>query len=69
MESIGKLHYRNEEDPVGFDAEHIPMHVVGGMAWCGPPSTILYLPVAGRKRMMGDRIGMGESPYTSYDAR
>ena len=35
VESIGKLHYRNEEDPVGFDAEHIPMHVVGGhgMVW------------------------------------
>ncbi|MDH1521635.1 MULTISPECIES: sulfatase-like hydrolase/transferase [Achromobacter] len=67
VESIGKLHYRNEEDPVGFDAEHIPMHVVGGhgMVWASIRDP--YLPVAGRKRMLGDRIGMGESPYTSYD--
>lgn len=67
VESIGKLHYRNEEDPVGFDAEHIPMHVVGGhgMVWASIRDP--YLPVAGRKRMLGDRIGMGESSYTSYD--
>ncbi|MFF7057976.1 sulfatase-like hydrolase/transferase [Achromobacter spanius] len=67
VESIGKLHYRNEADPVGFDAEHIPMHVVGGhgMVWASIRDP--YLPVAGRKRMLGDRIGMGESPYTSYD--
>jgi len=67
VESIGKLHYRNEADPVGFDAEHIPMHVVGGhgMVWASIRDP--YLPVAGRKRMLGDRIGVGESPYTSYD--
>ncbi|MEL6233132.1 MAG: sulfatase-like hydrolase/transferase, partial [Pseudomonadota bacterium] len=35
VESIGKLHYRAEEDPAGFDVEHIPMMVVGGvgMVW------------------------------------
>lgn len=67
VESIGKLHYRNEEDPVGFDAEHIPMHVVGGhgMVWASIRDP--YLPVEGRKRMLGDRIGSGESTYTSYD--
>ena len=32
VESIGKLHYRAEEDPAGFDVEHLPMHVVGGHA-------------------------------------
>jgi choline-sulfatase len=31
VESIGKLHYRAEEDPAGFDVEHLPMMVVGGV--------------------------------------
>ncbi|AHV91969.1 sulfatase-like hydrolase/transferase [Bordetella holmesii] len=67
VESIGKLHYRNEEDPVGFDAEHIPMHVLGGhgMVWASIRDP--YLPSQGRKRMLGERIGIGESPYTAYD--
>ncbi|MCY1506881.1 Choline-sulfatase [compost metagenome] len=67
VESIGKLHYRSEEDPAGFDAEHIPMHVVGGhgMVWASIRDP--YLPAQGRKRMLGERIGMGESPYTAYD--
>ena len=25
VESIGKLHYRNREDPTGFDLQHLPM--------------------------------------------
>lgn len=35
VESIGKLHYRDPSDPVGFDREHIPMMVA---AWCSPRS-------------------------------
>ena len=31
VESIGKLHYRDAADPTGFDAEHIPMMVAGGV--------------------------------------
>ena len=30
VESIGKLHFRSEEDPTGFVKQHLPMHVVGG---------------------------------------
>ena len=30
VESIGKLHYRREEDPLGFDAKHIPMYIKAG---------------------------------------
>ncbi|WP_445810380.1 sulfatase-like hydrolase/transferase [Yoonia sp.] len=67
VESIGKLHYRKNGDPVGFDREHIPMHVVGGngMVWgsiraegerISPPS-----------RMLGEYIGAGTSKYTDYD--
>lgn len=68
VESIGKLHYRNDEDQAGFDREHIPMHVVGGhgMVWASIRDP--YITQApGGKRMLGERIGAGESPYTSYD--
>ncbi|MEZ5789915.1 MAG: sulfatase-like hydrolase/transferase [Nitratireductor sp.] len=67
VESIGKLHYRAEEDPAGFDVEHLPMMVAGGvgMVWASirkedervsPPS-----------RMLGEYIGPGSSKYTDYD--
>lgn len=67
VESIGKLHYRNETDPVGFDKEHLPMHVVGGhgMVWGSIRDPIL--PIGEGKRMLGENIGPGESPYTEYD--
>lgn len=67
VESIGKLHYRAEEDPAGFDQEHIPMHVLGGhgMVWASIRDPYISRPNS--KRMLGDRIGSGESPYTSYD--
>lgn len=67
VESIGKLHYRNTEDDVGFDREHLPMHVVGGhgMVWGSIrdplPTTRLV------RRMLGNNIGPGDSPYIQYD--
>jgi len=66
-ESIGKLHYRSTEDDVGFDREHLPMHVVGGygMVWGSIrdplPTTKLV------RRMLGNNIGPGDSPYIQYD--
>jgi choline-sulfatase len=68
VESIGKLHYRHEEDQVGFDKEHIPMHVVGGhgMVWASIRDPYVSKGPGG-KRMLGERIGGGESPYTTYD--
>src|SRR4051812_47222605 len=67
VESIGKLHYRAEEDPAGFDKEHVPMHVVGGhgMVWASIRDP--YIVKQNGKRMLGDRVGPGESAYTSYD--
>ena len=67
VESIGKLHYRSEEDPAGFDREHIPMHVVGGhgMVWASIRDPYVCSPSG--KRMLGERIGAGESSYTAYD--
>lgn len=67
VESIGKLHYRAEEDPAGFDKEHIPMHVVGGhgMVWGSIRDPFVASPTG--KRMLGENVGRGESSYTSYD--
>ena len=31
VESIGKLHYRREDDPMGFDRQHLPMHIKDGI--------------------------------------
>jgi choline-sulfatase len=67
VESIGKLHYRAEGDPAGFDQEHLPMHVVGGhgMVWASIRDP--YLTRFHQKRMLGPKIGKGDSPYIQYD--
>jgi choline-sulfatase len=67
VESVGKLHYRHEEDPAGFDAEHIAMQVADGvgMVWASirKEDERLEMPT----RMLGDYIGPGTSRYTDYD--
>ena len=68
VESIGKLHYRETGDPVGFDVEHIPMHVVGGHGMVWGSIRDPYLRRFQQQRMLGDKIGPGESSYTQYDA-
>ncbi len=67
VESIGKLHYRSEEDPAGFDVEHIPMNVVGGhgMVWGSIRREDERTPRD--SRMLGQYIGPGTSKYTDYD--
>lgn len=68
VESIGKLHYRHDEDPAGFDTEHIAMQVAGGvgMVWASIRQEDARLKMPGR--MLGDYIGPGTSNYTDYDA-
>jgi choline-sulfatase len=68
VESIGKLHYRSEEDPAGFDTEHIPMMVAGGhgMVWASIRKADER--VISEGRMLGDYVGPGQSKYTEYDA-
>lgn len=68
VESIGKLHYRSEEDPAGFDVEHIPMMVAGGVGMVWASIRKEDERVLGPKRMLGDYIGPGDSKYTDYDA-
>ena len=68
VESIGKLHYRSEEDPAGFDVEHIPMMVAGGVGMVWASIRKENERILGPKRMLGDYIGPGNSKYTEYDA-
>jgi choline-sulfatase len=64
--SIGKLHYRNETDPTGFDEQIIPLHVVNGTG------DILgavrdELPLRRKGATLLDNIGPGSSTYLDYD--
>ncbi len=64
--SIGKLHYRNETDPTGFDEQIIPMHVVDGIGdLLGSVRDIL--PVRTKSLEVAEKIGPGDSPYIRYD--
>lgn len=67
VESIGKLHYRRDEDPAGFDVEHIPMQVADGvgMVWASIRKEEERVEMRGR--MLGEYIGPGRSKYTEYD--
>ena len=69
VHSIGKLHYRNAEDDVGFDQQHIPMQVYEGigMVWASIRKEDERVSFK-HTRMMGDYVGPGESSYTKYDA-
>ena len=64
VESIGKLHYRDEEDPAGFDIEHIPMMVADGVGMVWASIRKEDERIMGPKRMLGDYIGPGNSKYT-----
>ncbi len=66
--SIGKLHYRNAEDPTGFDFQELPMHLVNGV---GDVLGCVREPLPRRwkSRAMAEDIGPGESSYTAYDRR
>ncbi|MDD9910057.1 MAG: sulfatase-like hydrolase/transferase [Ahrensia sp.] len=68
VESIGKLHYRSDEDPAGFDIEHIPMHVADGvgMVWASMRKEDERVEMP--RRMLGEYIGPGHSTYTHYDS-
>ena len=65
VESIGKLHYRDADDPTGFDRIHVPMMVAGGvgMVWASIRHEDQRVPPPAERRMLGDHIGPGESKY------
>lgn len=64
--SIGKLHYRDAEDPTGFDRQILPMHIANGVGqvW---GSVRHPLPTTPRPKGMLGPIGAGVSRYNSYD--
>jgi len=68
VESIGKLHYRSPEDPAGFDQEHLPMMVAGGVGMVWASIRAEDERKIGSSRMLGKYIGPGQSTYTEYDA-
>lgn len=68
IEAIGKMHFRRAEDPLGFDRQHEPMHIVDGigMVWGAlrDPFPTLDPPF----RLIKD-VGVGVSNYNLYDRR
>lgn len=64
--SIGKLHYRFETDPCGFDHMIIPLNVVGGI---GAPRHAIKDPIAPplSKSVFASKVGAGDSSYQTYD--
>jgi choline-sulfatase len=64
--SIGKLHYRNAEDPTGFSEQVVPLHIVDGEgSVAGSIKNPLGPPITTSKLVTD--IGPGESGYTRYD--
>jgi len=65
VDAIGKLHYRREEDPLGFDNQINTMHLQDGVGqvW---GSIRDPLPDGPAPRMF-NKIGMGVSNYNLYD--
>ena len=61
FESIGKLHYRAEEAPASFDAEHIPTMVAGGAGVVWVSIRKEDERIMDKGRMLGDYIGPGQS--------
>jgi choline-sulfatase len=64
--SIGKLHYRNTEDPTGFDEEILPLHVLNGQ---GDLQAMVRRPPPKRPStaQLAADAGKGESTYLTYD--
>jgi len=64
--SIGKLHYRREQDPTGFDRQIVPLHIVGGE---GAVSACIKRPLGPpiKRSRLATQIGPGDSTYIRYD--
>ncbi|MEM9062240.1 MAG: sulfatase-like hydrolase/transferase [Pseudomonadota bacterium] len=66
--SIGKLHYRSQHDPTGFDRQIEPIHIPDGIGWV---QGLLRqpLPSYDATAEMSEMIGPGETDYTRFDRR
>ena len=72
VESIGKLHYRKDDDPLGFDQRQVPMYIKDGIGSITaairdpmPP----FDPESKKKPGFAAKACSGESDYTRYDVR
>ena len=66
--TIGKLHYRREEDPYGIDRQIEPMHIYNGIGMVWGSQRDPLPDTRGSFRMLKN-IGPGESGYNRYDGR
>ena len=72
VESIGKLHYRRDEDPLGLDVRQVPMYIKDGV---GSISAALrdpmppFDPASKEKPGFASKACGGESNYTKYDLK
>lgn len=68
VEAIGKLHYRNQDDPTGFDRQHEPLHILNGIGqlW---GSVRDPMPELAARSALYDKVGAGTSDYNRYDQR
>lgn len=66
VESIGKLHYVNEQAPTGFDHQHDPLHLADGVGqvW---GSVRDPMPEESRPSRLFQELGPGQSHYNDYD--
>ena len=66
VESIGKLHYRNETDPTGFDQQRLAAHIMDGIGqvW---GSVRDPLPDPAPAAPLFKQIGAGETSYNRFD--
>lgn len=64
--SIGKLHYRSEQDPTGFDRQILPIHIAGGIGqvW---GSVRNPLPRTRKANGMLGHIGAGTASHNRFD--
>ena len=67
VDSIGKLHYSNAEDPTGFDHQYHPMHIYGGHGMVWGALRDGKADFTERAHVMLDPIGPGTSKYNMYD--
>ena len=67
VNSIGKLHYSNAEDPTGFDHQYHPMHIYGGHGMVWGALRDGKADFTERAHVMLDPIGPGTSKYNMYD--
>ena len=65
--SIGKLHFRSEEDDNGFSDEQIGMHIIDGTGDLMGLVRDDAMPKRGGSWKMAGMAGPGESIYTTYD--